>query len=125
MVNARGVPGRDAPIGMRPPRRAEPSPKRMRVAGGRDDRVRGREDGEEKGVACDGIRWRIVRLVFFVGGDVAPEVGRRGRVRSWTPTTHAAQSRPDVGSREVDLRAGGEDARVMSVVGGVVLKVLY
>lgn len=34
-----------------------------------------------------------------------------------------ARSRPDVGSREVDLRGGGEDAAVMSVVGGVVLKV--
>jgi hypothetical protein len=36
---------------------------------------------------------------------------------------NAAQSRPDVGSRGVDLRAGGEDEAVMSVVGGVVLKV--
>ena len=32
----------------------------MRVAGGRDDRARGREDGGEDRVACDGIRWRIV-----------------------------------------------------------------
>lgn len=31
---------------------------------------------------------------------------------------------PDVGSREVDLRVGGDNAAVMSVVGGVALKVL-
>lgn len=56
--------------------------------------------------------------------------GRRaGGGASWARSVvdpderNAAQSRPDVGSRGVDLRAGGEDEAVMSVVGGVVLKV--
>ena len=52
------------------------------------------------------------------GWGVVGAFGRGPRRRN------AARSRPDVGSREVDLRVGGEDAAVMSVGVGVALKVL-
>lgn len=112
-VNARGMPGRmrDAPA------KGEPSPRRMRVAGGGDDRARGREDGERgRSRVMENCVIGVLRRTRAVRGRRAG-VGRRGRVRSWTPTTRAARSRPDGcgfaggGSSRGRRRRGGDVGR--------------